>query len=61
MKIVKILNKMVLAGKEADNTLNTPHYRDNQRQEFYKLKKELIDLMGEEAYNKMISTKNILK
>lgn len=61
MKIKQILTQMVLTNKEANNTLNTPQYRDNQRQEFYRLKKELIDLMGEEAYDKMVSNKNILK
>ena len=51
----KILSKLIDANWEMDNTDNSYSERDQYRQEFYKLKKELIDSMGVDAYNEYMS------
>jgi hypothetical protein len=50
----KILSKLIDANWEMDNTDNSYSERDQYRQEFYKLKKELIDSIGPEEYIKLM-------
>jgi hypothetical protein len=50
----QILRKLIDANWEADNTNNSYHDRDIARQEYYNLKRELIDSMGADAYSKFM-------
>jgi hypothetical protein len=50
-----IFSKLIDANWEADNTANSPMIRDAARQDYYDLKRELIDSMGIEDYNKFIN------
>jgi hypothetical protein len=50
----QILRKLINANWEADNTNNSYHDRDIARQEYYNLKRELIDSMGADAYNEFM-------
>lgn len=50
----QILRKLIDANWEADNTSNSYHDRDIARQEYYNLKRELIDSMGADAYSKFM-------
>ena len=46
----ELFSKLVDASWEADNTANSPLTRDLARNEYWRLKQELIDDMGMEAY-----------
>lgn len=50
-----IFSKLLDANWEADNTANSPMVRDDARQDYYDLKRELIESMGLEEYNKFIN------
>ena len=50
-----IFSKLLDANWEADNTSNDYLTRDNARQDYYNLKRELINSMGIEEYNKFIN------
>ena len=50
----QILRKLIDANWEADNLDNDYHDRDIARQEYYNLKRELIDSMGADAYNEFM-------
>jgi hypothetical protein len=50
----QILRKLINANWEADNTSNGYHDRDIARQEYYNLKRELINSMGLDAYNEFM-------
>jgi hypothetical protein len=46
----KLFRKLIDASWEADNTANSPLTRDLARNEYWRLKQELMDDMGTEAY-----------
>ena len=50
----RILSQLINANWEADNTNNSYHDRDIARQKYYKLKRELIDSMGADAYTEFM-------
>jgi hypothetical protein len=46
----QLFSKLIDASGEADNTANSPLTRDLARNEYWRLKQELMDDMGMEAY-----------
>ena len=46
----ELFRKLIDASWEADNTANSPLTRDLARNEYWRLKQELMDDMGAEAY-----------
>ena len=50
----QILSKLIDANWEADNLDNDYHTRDIARQEYYNLKRQLINSMGSDAYNEFM-------
>jgi hypothetical protein len=46
----ELFSKLVDASWEADNTANSPLTRDLARNEYWRLKQELMSDMGMEAY-----------
>ena len=51
----QILSKLIDANWEADNTSNDYLTRDNARQDYYDLKRQLISSMGVDAYNEFMN------
>jgi hypothetical protein len=47
----QLFSRLVEASWEADNTANSPLMRDLARNEYWRLKRELMDDMGVDAYN----------
>lgn len=50
----RILSQLINANWDADNTNNSYHDRDIARQKYYRLKRELIDSMGADAYTEFM-------
>jgi hypothetical protein len=46
----ELFSKLIDASWEADDTANSPLTRDLARNEYWRLKKELMDDIGTEAY-----------
>jgi len=51
----RILSKLIDANWEMNNTNNDYSERDQYRQEYYNLRKELIDSMGLDNYNEFMN------
>jgi hypothetical protein len=47
----QLFSRLVEASWEADNTVNSPLMRDLARNEYWRLKRELMNDMGVDAYN----------
>jgi hemerythrin superfamily protein len=54
----QILSKLIDANWEANNTDNSYRERDTARQEYYRLKHQLIESMGENAYREFMNQGN---
>ena len=50
----RILRELINANWESDNINNSYHDRDIARQKYYRLKRELIDSMGADAYTEFM-------
>jgi len=50
----QLFSRLVDANWEADNTSNSPFIRDIARNEYWKVKEELIEEMGKEEYERFI-------
>jgi hypothetical protein len=48
----QLFSKLVDANWEADNTINSPFLRDLARNEYWRVKEELIEVMGKDEYNR---------
>jgi hypothetical protein len=46
----QLFSKLVDANWEADNTINSPFLRDLARNEYWRVKEELIEVMGKDEY-----------
>jgi hypothetical protein len=51
----RILSKLIDANWEMNNTNNDYSERDQYREEYYNLRKELIDSMGLDKYNEFMN------
>jgi len=51
----RILSKLIDANWEMNNTNNDYSERDQYREEYYNLRKELIDSMGLDNYNEFMN------
>lgn len=51
----KILSKLIDASWEKDQTSNSYAVRDHYRELYYALKQQLIDSMGQEAFDEFMS------
>jgi hypothetical protein len=47
----QLFRNLMEASWEADNTINSPLMRDLARNEYWRVKQELMDEMGVDAYN----------
>ena len=50
----RILSKLIDASWEKDQTSNTYSLRDHYREQYYALKRQLIDSMGLDEYNRFM-------
>jgi hypothetical protein len=50
----QLFSKLVDANWEADNTINSPFLRDLARNEYWRVKEELIEVMGKDEYNRYV-------
>lgn len=51
----RILSKLIDASWEKDQTSNSYTARDHYRELYYALKQQLIDSMGQEAYDEFMN------
>lgn len=51
----RILSKLIDASWEKDQTSNSYSLRDHYREQYYALKRQLIDSMGEDEFNEFMS------
>jgi len=50
----QLFSKLVDANWEADNTINSPFLRDLARNEYWRVKEELMEDMGRDKYNNYV-------
>lgn len=51
----QLFSRLVDANWEADNTSNSPFIRDIARNEYWKVKEELMEDMGKDEYNRFVN------
>lgn len=50
----QLFSRLVDANWESDNTSNSPFVRDLARNEYWRIKEELMEDMGREKYNEYV-------